>query len=287
MVAIRTVLCPVDLSPASGRQLDLAAKLCAVFGARLVVHHNLAALPVGAAVGWMWAGEHVQAPTEEQAESRLRALIERLPEDLEREARITHGLPSQAVMAVGEVVAADLVVLATHGESQEVHTSVTEQLLEHSRRSLLVLHERDVDFGPPDFLAPGSSVPHVVLVPTDLAQGSRAAEELACELATRLPVELHLLHVAELARRGEPAADEVEEAMRLRLPEPLRETVELHVVEGDPAAAIESAAERLGAGCIVMGEHSKSFLRRWLTPDVSRALLHHAPCPVWYVPTVT
>ena len=93
--------------------------------------------------------------------------------------------------------------------------------------------------------------------------------------------------VAELARRGEPAADEVEEAMRLRLPEPVRETVELHVVEGDPAAAIESAAELLGAGCIVMGEHSKSFLRRWLTPDVSRALLHHAPCPVWYVPAVT
>lgn len=284
MVAIRTVLCPVDLSAASGRQIELAAKLCDFFDARLVVHHNLASLPVGAAVGWMWAGEHGEAPTEEQAEDRLRDLLARLPANLEREARITHGLPSQAVMAVGDVVGADLVVLTTHGASKEDHTSVTELLLEHSRRSLLVLHERDVEFGPPDFLASEGQAPHVVLVPTDLAEGSRAAEALACELAGRLPIELHLLHVAEPTRRGEPPADAVEEAMRERLPEPLREHVQLHVGEGDPAQAIERAAEQLGAGCIVMGEHSKSFLRRWLTQDVSRALLHHAPCPVWYVP---
>jgi nucleotide-binding universal stress UspA family protein len=283
MVAIRTVLCPVDLSSASARQIDLAAQLCRLFGARLVVHHNLAAMPVGAAVGWMWAAEHSEARSEDQVESEVLVLLSRVPAGVEHEARITRGLPSQTVMAVGELVGADLVVLATHGATSEDHTSVCEQLLDHSERSLLVLHERDVESGPPDFLSPGTA-PHVLLVPTDLAAGSRTAEELAFELAARAPVELHLLHVAEPQRRGEPPPEELEAAMQARLPEALRGEVRLHVGEGDPVDAIERAAERLGAGCIVMGEHSKRLLGRWSTPDVSRALLHEAPCPVWYVP---
>lgn len=282
MVAIRSVLCPVDLSSASERQIELAAQVCGLFGARLVLHHNLSALPVGAAVGWMWAGGHTQAPTEEQVEARLGELAARLPDSVEHEARITRGLPSQTVMAVAELVAADLVVLATHGATSEERTSVSELLLEHSERSLLVVHERDVETGVPDFLASGS--PHVVVVPTDLSAGSRAAEELAFELAARLPVELHLLHVPEKRRRGEPQPEQLAGEMRARVPGAVADRVRCDVVEGEPAAAIARAAERLGAGCIVMGEHSKSLLRRWFSRDVSRELLHRAPCPVWYVP---
>jgi len=159
------------------------------------------------------------------------ALLARLPDEIEREARITHGLPSQTVMAVGDLVAADLVVMATHGESNEEHTSVTELLLEHSQRSLLVLHERDVESGAPGFLS-ASPAPHVVLVPTDLAAGSRAAEELAVDLVGRVPSELHLLHVPEKGRRGEPAADELEREMRARVPEALAERVSFDVVKG-------------------------------------------------------
>lgn len=283
MVAIRSVLCPVDLSAVSERQVDLAGQLCRLFGARLVLHHNLSALPVGAAVGWMWAGGHAAAPSEEEVEHRLGDLLARLPGEVEREARITRGLPSQTVMAVGDLVAADLVVLATHGATSEEHTSVSELLLEHSERSLLVVHERDVATAVPDFLAP-SATPHVMLVPTDLAAGSRGAEELAFELASRVPSEIHLLHVPEKGRRGEPAAEALAAEMRARVPTTIVERVRFDVVDGEPAAAIAAAAERLGAGCIVMGEHSKSLLRRWFTRDVSRELLHRAPCPVWYVP---
>jgi nucleotide-binding universal stress UspA family protein len=283
MVAVRSVLCPVDLSPASERQVELAGRLCRLYGARLTLHHNLAALPVGAAVGWMYAGDHSGGPSEEQVEERLAALLAELPEQVEREAKITRGLPSQTVMAVGDLVAADLVVLATHGATSEEHTSVSELLLEHSERALLVVHERDVADGTPGFLAPAST-PHVVLVATDLAAGSRAAEEMAFDLAGRVPTELHLLHVPEKGRRGEPAREALEGEMRARLPAEVAAQARLDVVEGEPAAAIAAAADRLRAGCIVMGEHSKSLLRRWFTRDVSRELLHRAPCPVWYVP---
>ncbi|MCM2269764.1 MAG: universal stress protein [Thermoanaerobaculia bacterium] len=286
MVAIRSVLCPVDLSAASERQVDLAGQLSRLYGARLTLHHNLATLPVGAAVGWMYAGDHSSGPSEEEVERRLSALLERLPAGVEGEGRITRGMPSQTVMAVGDLVAADLVVLATHGATSEEHTSVSELLLEHSARSLLVVHDRDVAAGVPDFLVPASA-PHAVVVPTDLAAGSRAAEEMAFDLAARVPTELHLFHVPEKGRRGEPAREALTAEMRARVPAELAGRVSCDVAEGEPAAAIAAAAERLGAGCIVMGEHSKSLLRRWFTRDVSRELLHRAPCPVWYVPAAS
>jgi len=33
-----------------------------------------------------------------------------------------------------------------------------------------------------------------------------------------------------------------------------------------------------------MGAHARSFLRRYFTWNTSRALLHAASCPVWFVP---
>jgi nucleotide-binding universal stress UspA family protein len=33
-----------------------------------------------------------------------------------------------------------------------------------------------------------------------------------------------------------------------------------------------------------MGAHARGLLRRIFTADTSLALLHSAPCPVWFVP---
>ena len=74
MISIRTVLCPVDFSMATGRQINLATDLCQAFEAQLVLHHNLAMLAAGAGVGWMWAADHPdQSASEAAAEKRLRA----------------------------------------------------------------------------------------------------------------------------------------------------------------------------------------------------------------------
>ena len=44
MIAIRIVVCPVDFSPVTAHQVDLAADVCRAFGARLVLHHNVTAV---------------------------------------------------------------------------------------------------------------------------------------------------------------------------------------------------------------------------------------------------
>ena len=58
MIALKTVLCPVDFSAATPRQVDLAAELSRTFGARLVLHHNRHSLGAVASVGWMWNADH-------------------------------------------------------------------------------------------------------------------------------------------------------------------------------------------------------------------------------------
>ena len=55
MMEIRTILCPVDFSEATERQVLFATDLCRLFSAKLVLHHNLRAVGPGAAVGWMWS----------------------------------------------------------------------------------------------------------------------------------------------------------------------------------------------------------------------------------------
>ena len=58
MLSIRTVLCSVDFSAATARQVDLAVEICQAFGAQLVLHHNHVDMAIGSGVGWMWATGH-------------------------------------------------------------------------------------------------------------------------------------------------------------------------------------------------------------------------------------
>ncbi len=286
MIALRTVLCPVDFSPATERQVDLAADLCRAFDARLVLHHNVSALSPGAGVGWMWAADHHAAPGPD-FEERLRALIARVPPGLVVEGRVTRGPASQAVIAVSESVDADVVVLSTHGGGGEDHASVTEEVLERAHRAVLALHDADGDGHTPAF-ASASAVRQIAVVPTDLTPESRAAIELAFDLARRLPIDVHLLHVLPHGARaigaGGAAADDARRRLGALVPDDLTGRAVLHLDAGDPATGIVRAATELAAACIVMGEHTRASIRRWFSRDTSRAVLHHAPCPVWYVP---
>jgi nucleotide-binding universal stress UspA family protein len=240
----------------------------------------------------MWSGSHPGAATEAVDEERLQELMAGLPEDLEVEAKITHGLPSTAVVRVGELVGADLVVITTHGGTTGDHTSVTEQVVDHARCGVLALHEARDEAEPPRLRETGAP-PRPLLVPTDLSRESMAAVECAFDLARRLPLEPYLLHVmAPESGASGPATDAANRARmyerRRRLaalvPADLEGRVQVEVVLGDPGHEIAAAVERLGAAFVVMGEHTRALWRRWFTRDTSRAVLHEVRCPVWYVP---
>jgi nucleotide-binding universal stress UspA family protein len=284
MIAMRTILCPVDFSDATARQAALAAGLARLFGARLVLHHNMTRVAGGAGVGWMWSADH-PPESQESVGQRLDALAAGIAPGLDVELSVTEGPASQAVLAMSDAVNADLVVLSTHRATTDEHTSVTASVLGRTHRSVLALHDAGVE---PHALTfdPHSASPLVTLVPTDLTQDSHSAVAFAFELARTLPLELHLLHFVPSgasARRHDGPEAAVEKSLRALIPADLLDRTHVHVREGDPVPGILHAATDLGAACIVMGEHTRSPLRRWFSQDTSSGVLHEAPCPVWYV----
>src|SRR5262245_25592119 len=129
MISLQTVLCPVDFSPATPRQVDLAAELCRAFGARLVLHHNRHSLGAGASVGWMWNADHYGDCRTVQ-EAKLRECLARVPDGIRVEPLTTEGPPSRAVLAAGDLVQADLFVLTAHGTLSDDHASITQKVIE-------------------------------------------------------------------------------------------------------------------------------------------------------------
>jgi universal stress protein A len=288
MREIQSVLCPVDFSPATSRQIDFAADLCALFGARLVLHHNVEHLGGGAAVGWMWQAAHADRPTPESAEAKLNGLLESLPDGIAAEARLTTGAPASSVLTVRDSVDADVIVLTNHGTHREDHGSITEQVLERSTSAILALHEASVDHTVPRFGKSGDGAQRMV-VPASFSGSSAAATDFAFDLARRLALGLDLLHVEPARSHREPAAQLAEEdrqKMFALVPSDLQARTETHVVAGDPAVEIAAVAERLGASLIVMGEHTRAPLTRWFHRDTGRSVLHRAHCPIWYVPRI-
>jgi len=286
MIPIRTVLCPVDFSPATARQVDVSADLCRAFGARLVLHHNVSSMGTVASVGWMYHADHPPA-SPDQIEGRLREHIARVSNGLDVEARITRGPSSQTVLQEIEATGADLIVLSTHGKEADDHASITEQVLANAQRSVLVLHDEQVEHHTPHFASAGGAE-QVILAPTDLTPEAQAAVQTAIALARQLKVELHLLHLLPVGSHKRSDYDGLLNQTRQELlalvPEDVASRVKLHIEDGDPGKGIVRVAEATGADCIVMGAHTRAPVRRWLSRDTSRAVLREAPCPVWYIP---
>ncbi len=61
--------------------------------------------------------------------------------------------------------------------------------------------------------------------------------------------------------------------------------VQTHAVEGDPAEAILSIAEQIGADLIVVGNKGMAGARRFLLGSVPNKVSHHAPCSVIIIRT--
>ena len=233
---IRTVLCPLDFSDLSLREVKLATDLCRAFGAHLVIHHNLADAGPGVAMGWMWQQDRHGTTPEMVAENQLRQLLEDLPAELEPRAVLTRGVAAPSILAVQHQVKADLVLLGTHGASSEDHASVTESVVAGSACPVLALHESAAESWSLA-LPPSAERPWNVLVPTDLSVDSRACVHYAGALAAAWPIRLHLLHVVETELSG-AAGGRRERALyqRLRALLPLdpERTAKCHLRFGEP-----------------------------------------------------
>lgn len=301
MVQIRTVLCPIDFSALSERELALGIDVAQRFEARLVLHHNLDGSPPGAmGVGWMWSGEHrdEERCRDEDARKRLQELVEAAAEKVPSEGRMSCGSIGDALLQVTAQTEADLVVMGTHGRSTDEHRSATHSFLERSPCPVLTLRDHGADTSV--FLAGGDAEERTfeALVPVDFAEYSLAAGRFAFALAGALPLRLHLLHVVAPPRHGlrlrrQPAVEpeerrahrhELQEVLEGFVPEELRGRVDCSVTDGSIGGEILAVADRIRPDLVIMGTHRKSFFRKVLEGAPSHELLYGSGCPVLFVP---
>ncbi len=281
---IETVLCPIDFSTLSDFELKLAVEVCETFGAHLVLHHNLAAAAPGLHKTWEWEETHQDKPeeiTEPEADQHMEEILGRIPSTVHAEARISRGPVGLVLLYLIQEISADLVILGSHGWSSEEHTSLSERIIESAPCPVLTIQEGLGDTRAFRLQAADGDVASSVLVPTDFSESGTTAVAYAFELARQSPIQMHLLHVE--TGRSDPAEEDRTRLAEL-VPADLEKRVTCHVEAGAPADGIMAQAMKIDADLIVMGEHAKTFFRRFFTRDTSREMLHRARCPVWFVP---
>jgi len=282
---LRTILCPVDFSDLSATGTTVAVDVAREFGARVVLHHDCAAIPPGIARQWDWEATHGRTDSEAQAERRMQAALNALPADVRAEGLVSVGPVVGALLALAEELHADLIVLGSHGWSTETHASVTERIIAEAPCPVLTFNDGALATGRFRLRSEVGGEPPIVVVPTDFSPTAAHAVRYAWALARALPIRVHLLHA--LPRRSR----DVESAARCRLaalqPADVSGRVDVHVTVGDAAEVIFAHLAAVRPSFAVLGEHARALIRRTFTRDTARKVVHGAGCPVWVVPQRT
>ena len=151
MKDLRTILVTTDLSETSALAFEAAATLARKFGAAVIVVYVVEdQLPA-------YMDEFTAVPIDtileaqtERAKRELEAfLAEKLPEDLETDRVIVHGVAHLEVLRVAEERAADLIVMATHGRgfiSHALFGSTTERVVRKASCAVLTVRDPGVEY---------------------------------------------------------------------------------------------------------------------------------------------
>jgi len=284
MRTIRRILCPVDFSAVSEREVELATRLAERFQAELVLQHNL---PSGAALGVSWMHEQEfhgkDAAQETEAQKKLSALLNGVAKSVRDRTRgaLTYGALHHCVENLAKQADVGLVVIGTHGRAGPDHPSETERLITHAPCPVLTTR----DDAPHEWLPPldDASLAIPTLVPVDFSAHSIAALHYALELQQTLPLELTVLYVAN---REEYGVSWAEGQLSKELLGDARTKFRLEVRKGGAVEQILAEESMQRARLVIMGAHAQGFFERLIFkgPPTSREVLHRSACPVWFVP---
>jgi nucleotide-binding universal stress UspA family protein len=284
---MKTILVPVDDSPAASHALPFAASLAHAAGLRVVL---VRALPV--VDGADPAEVHLRAM--ERAESEIGATAAALRgSGLDACARVLVGDPVSSLVGAALREDADLIVMSAHG--WHAGPSIGSQGV---ARAMLRLAPVPVMMVPlTAWQHPGRRLARLV-VPLDGSALAEAALTPAVSLAVALGAALVLLRVVDT---GQPAVDQQSSAdgrapFEVRLPavdsavgylagvaSRLGGRVQLaacRIEVGDPAAAIARVARAAGVAGIVMSTHGRGAAVAAAIGSVAAATVDRARVPV-------
>jgi nucleotide-binding universal stress UspA family protein len=305
MTTIHRILCPVDFSEHSRLALDHARAMATWFHSAVTVLHVAPVLPV-AAYAPMSGMPPYLGLTPEARQGLMRSMQQFAaggPAAMPVDYQIAEGNPAAVILAMARDIAADLLVLGTHGRSgfeRWVLGSVTEKVLRTATCPVLTVPPRVGGE------ASESAGFRRIVCASDFSECSTHAIEYAVSLAEAAHAALTLVHVVEpppdiprevhenvLAgpRNFRECIALVEEEGRALLkaavPEDVRRTVPVETVlaTGKPYREILRIAAEHTADLIVVGVHGRGAIDRMFFGSTTQHLVRQAACPVLTIRT--
>jgi len=265
----KQILVPLDSSPVSRDVIQLADQWANLFDASLVF---LQVNPVQRGEGDQELLESVILDAGVTASHREVSAF---------------GNPAQEILEQEKIIHPWLIMMAAHSHtlmSRLFLGSNTEYLINLSKTSVFV-YRRAVE-----------PLKDVVLVPIDYTQISTKVVQWADDIALKMNLALHFIHVhslneyahynmehgwawdqAETLREEEAAAHRLEHYLAERkIQSPFTHELSL----GKPYEQIMGRQRQLNARLICMGAHEHTILERILMGSTTKYLLHHTNCPM-------
>lgn len=302
MIEIQRILCPIDFSHFSRRALDHAVAIARWYESTITLLHVCAIAPVAA-----YAPGSGVLPSAGLTPADREALLAAMKGFAEGEAGtnvaieldIVEGSTSAAILAKADAMAADLVVMGTHGRSgfeRLVLGSVTERVLRKSACPVLTVPK-----GIPDVATPPPVLFNRIVCAVDFSDCSMHALNYAMSLAQEADAHLTVVHVIELPpdvprevhenvlagpRSPRECIAITEEDSRARLegaiPDSVRAycSVDTVFATGKPYREILRVAEERNADLLVVGIHGRGPIDRLLFGSTAQHLVRQASCPV-------
>jgi nucleotide-binding universal stress UspA family protein len=305
MVSIRRILCPVDLSEHSRHALDHALAIARSHDSAVTVLHVSPLMPVAAYAPMSGMPAYVGL-TPETRQALMRSLEEFAAggqPSVASTLEIAEGEPAAVIVAAADEIAADLIVLGTHGRSgfeRWVLGSITEKVLRKARCPVLTVPTRARNAAA-EIVAFGHIVcavdfsdcsMHGLDYAIALAEEARAALSVihVIELPPDIPRELHETVMLGPRNRHEYIALAEEEG-RARLTDAVHDqvraglTVDTVLGAGKPYREILRVAAEHHADLIVVGVHGRGAIDRMFFGSTTQHLVRQATCPVLTIRT--
>jgi nucleotide-binding universal stress UspA family protein len=149
MLPIKKIISPTDFSELSDNGLKAAIELAEHFAAELLVVHVVA--PLSAAATSAAPAAHylpeVMESIRHNAETSLKSLMEKkVPDTLRSKSILLEGSPADEIAEYAKEVEADLIVIATHGQSgwrRFMFGSVTEKVMRLTKFPVLIIGSQE------------------------------------------------------------------------------------------------------------------------------------------------
>ena len=298
MEPITRILCPVDFSEASSHAIDHATAIARWYKASITALHvyDPTLMPVP---GLPPGKDRLPEPVLNRVQAEVAACFEgakRLGVGVD--VQITTGRPASDILECAMALAANLIVMGTHGASGFEHLvlgSVTERVLRKAPCPVLTV--------PPHARATSKLPFRRLLCPVDFSDSSLAALDLALSLAQESDAALTLLHVIEwpwvepppprwedLPREQAAALTEyrrylvsgASDRLKALVPDRARDRCgpAPRIAHGKSYAEILRVATEESADLIVMGIHGRNAVDLVLFGSTTNHVVRGATCPV-------